>query len=155
MKLEEKSDSVVLLYCCSKGETTKSLFSSNFILFRLIAEETCLSVAPTLFCFALPLKKICDFFGTGVVSFGKFLIQLLLLFVFFVILNHFDIQQWRNSEWILIEENKKKLTLCQNNEKWTKIIWNIVFPHLELYPPNPSLTLLHKRTFFQIIKTFF
>ena len=24
---------------------------------------------------------------------------------------------------ILIEENKKKLTLCQNNEKWTKILW--------------------------------
>ena len=24
---------------------------------------------------------------------------------------------------ILIEENKKNLTLCQNNEKWTKILW--------------------------------
>ena len=24
---------------------------------------------------------------------------------------------------ILIKENKKKLTLCQNNEKWTKILW--------------------------------
>ena len=101
--------------------------------------------------FSISWCCILDYFILNCKLWDKFLISMIIfiLTISYILIFYrnfeliFDIWHWRGPPYvaetfaflsffcvflyliviILIEENKKKLTLCQSKEKWTKILW--------------------------------